>query len=250
MPRISTVKPELFMSMSLARVSRDARLLFIGLLTQADPYGKLPDAPKMLAGTVFPHDEDATAARVDEWLAELDKVGCIERYTVDGERAGSYISLPGWEDHQKIAHRGRPRFPDKDGRLLEPSGREREVSGARLEPGIARKERKGKENISRERLEADFAEAWEHYPRKLARRTALNAYLATRRRGVEAADLLAATRRYANLRRGEDPKFTLYGSTFYGPNERWRVYLADAPAVRERSDPNDGPSWGNLSRPM
>lgn len=57
MARIRTVKPDLFSDEKLARVSLQARLLYIGLFTEADDQGRLYASAKRLAGALFPHDQ-------------------------------------------------------------------------------------------------------------------------------------------------------------------------------------------------
>jgi len=107
MSRIRSVKPNLFGSYSLKSVSIQARYLFIGLFTEADDDGRLLDSPKRIAGSLFPHDEAVTAAKVNNWLEELAKARgedgwpCIVRYSTAG---GKYISIPAWKLHQKISH--------------------------------------------------------------------------------------------------------------------------------------------------
>lgn len=88
-------------------------------------------------------------------------------------------------------------------------------------------------------FDAEFAEAWVVYPRKLARKAALKAYQTRRRAGVPADELLTATRNYADAKRGSDEKFILHGSTFFGPDERWRDYLVWSPS--SEADPYDAP---------
>ncbi len=99
MSRIRSIKPGFWTSQTLARVSRDARLAFAGLFNEADDEGRLADAPKRLAGALFPFDDDVTAAWFDARLAELVKVGAIIRYVVDGAR---FIAVPGFDRHQRI----------------------------------------------------------------------------------------------------------------------------------------------------
>jgi len=82
----------------------------------------------------------------------------------------------------------------------------------------------------REPFEEDFAEVWTHYPRKDNRGKALRAYQARRRAGSSAVDLLTATRHYALERTGEEPRYTMHGSTFFGRDEPWREHL-EAPAA-------------------
>jgi hypothetical protein len=74
-------------------------------------------------------------------------------------------------------------------------------------------------------FESDFNECWERYPRKDSRKRAMEKYQARRREGISHADLLMATEGYAQMRKGKDPDYTMMGSTFYGPSERWKDYL-------------------------
>jgi hypothetical protein len=116
--RIRSIKPEFWTSQKLARVSRDARLVFVGLWNEADDDGRLVDAPKRLAGALFPFDEDTDARWVDARMAELAKVGVIVRYAADGDR---FAHIPSFREHQ---HPDKPRKsslpppPDAAPRLL------------------------------------------------------------------------------------------------------------------------------------
>lgn len=98
MPRIRTIKPEFPQSESMGNVSRDARLLFIELWTLCDDSGRTRAASRMLASLLFPYDDDAPKL-IDGWLEELDREGCIIRYSIDG---ASYIEVCNWLNHQKI----------------------------------------------------------------------------------------------------------------------------------------------------
>lgn len=97
MKRIRSVKPEFWTSQTLARCTRDARLVFVGLWNEADDDGRLVDAPKLLAGALFPWDEDIDAAWMNARLAELVAVGVIVRYEIAAQR---YIAVPSFREHQ------------------------------------------------------------------------------------------------------------------------------------------------------
>jgi hypothetical protein len=105
--RIRCIKPEFWQSESLSRVSRDARLLFVGLFSACDDSGRTRAASRFLASLLFPYDEDVPK-RIDGWLAELEKEGCIRRYIVDGN---SYLEVPKWLSHQKIDKPGKSKIP-------------------------------------------------------------------------------------------------------------------------------------------
>ena len=81
-------------------------------------------------------------------------------------------------------------------------------------------------------IETSFNQAWEHYPRKVARKAALRAYTATvKAKRATPMELLTATRNYAVARIAADSTFTLHGATFYGPTERWRDYVVTTDGI-------------------
>lgn len=107
MPRIRTIKPEFPMSESMGRCSREARLLFILMWTQADDEGRLRASPILLANTLMPYDSDAFA-RIPEWLAELSREKCIREYEVEGNH---YLEICKWAEHQRIDHPSPSKLP-------------------------------------------------------------------------------------------------------------------------------------------
>jgi hypothetical protein len=111
MGRIRTIKPELPMSHSMGNVSRDARLCFIQIWTLVDDSGRFHADPRILAGQLYPYDADALDL-LPNWLAELEREGCIARYEVGGV---PYLRIVNWLKHQKIDHPSKPVFPDPGG---------------------------------------------------------------------------------------------------------------------------------------
>lgn len=98
-PRIRSIKPELWHDEAVGEVSRDARLLFIGLITMADDAGRLRFTAPAVLGHVFPYDDDVTAAKLRRWLDELLLHGLAATYDHDGRE---YVWLPGWRENQRI----------------------------------------------------------------------------------------------------------------------------------------------------
>ena len=84
MPRQRMVKPDFFDSGSLAECSRSARLAFIGLWVMGDDNGNVKFSVRKLKKQIFPFDDMPDADFVS-LLAELERVGCIKAYEVDGE---------------------------------------------------------------------------------------------------------------------------------------------------------------------
>lgn len=78
---------------------------------------------------------------------------------------------------------------------------------------------------------AEFDEAWKEYPKKSGKKAAYRSYVAQRRKGVPARDLLHATKKYASEQIGKDLQFVKNGSTFWGRDEPFRDYLEGATEI-------------------
>jgi hypothetical protein len=93
--RIRSIKPEFFTDDELAELPPLARLLFIGLWTQADKAGRLKDKPIRIKTSVLPYDD----CDCDALLQALADAGFIIRYTV-GDSA--YIEVVNFATHQRF----------------------------------------------------------------------------------------------------------------------------------------------------
>jgi hypothetical protein len=105
--RIRTIKPEFWESESLGNVSRNARLLFIGLFSCCDDSGRTRASSRLLASRLFPYDNDAMKL-IPAWLRELEDKKCVRLYQVDGD---SYLDIPNWLMHQKIDKPSKSKLP-------------------------------------------------------------------------------------------------------------------------------------------
>ena len=54
------IDPTIWQSESMAELTRDQRLLFIGLFSNADDQGRLRGNPNLIRSQIFPFDEDIT----------------------------------------------------------------------------------------------------------------------------------------------------------------------------------------------
>lgn len=109
MPRIRTLKPEIWQSPQVMRLHHSARLLFIGLITQADDQGRGSAEPLKIRATIYPCDE-VTPVDIGQWLDLLAEVGLAEFYqTAD---RGPVYCLTGWKRNQKIDKAKASTFPD------------------------------------------------------------------------------------------------------------------------------------------
>ncbi|WP_042419723.1 hypothetical protein [Streptacidiphilus anmyonensis] len=109
MARIRTIKPEAFVSESLAEVSVEAERTFFGLLCQADDHGRHRDNAAIIAGLLWPLRSEHTSVHVEDDLHQLANAGLICRYTgCDGRR---YLHIVTWTQHQKIDKPSQSRLP-------------------------------------------------------------------------------------------------------------------------------------------
>lgn len=97
--RFRTLKPETFADEKLVEISRECRLLFIGLWCFCDDMGRKAYEPRRIQAEVFPADQDVTIKIVDKWLRELERVDLIRLYKIDGKQ---YLWLPRFLRHQRI----------------------------------------------------------------------------------------------------------------------------------------------------
>jgi hypothetical protein len=99
MARIRTVKPAFFLSRTIAKLPLSARLTFIGLWTYVDDDGRGVDDARLIKGALWALDDRQTTKKVGDDLAAIEKLGLIERYTVDG---APYLRVRGFREHQRI----------------------------------------------------------------------------------------------------------------------------------------------------
>lgn len=114
MARIRTVKPTIWADAGISRISRDARLLMVGLITFADDEGRFLGSVTAIMGHVYPND-DLSPARVRKWLDELAKERLIHLYTIDGISYGRFRK---WDRHQKISHPQPSVIPEPQGEAV------------------------------------------------------------------------------------------------------------------------------------
>jgi hypothetical protein len=98
MARTRMIKPEFWDDEKLATVSRDARLLFVGLWSNSDDYGVVKGHPAWLKNRIFPYDEIPLDI-FEGWLAELAAIRVIVPFLHNGER---YCHIRNFRRHQTI----------------------------------------------------------------------------------------------------------------------------------------------------
>lgn len=99
----------LWQNEDFAKLSDKGKLLYIGLLTLADDYGRLKNNPSVLRSQIFLYDDDLKNSEVAELVKKIADVGLIELYQND-----EYLYHPNWFKFQILRK-------DRLGRSLCPS---------------------------------------------------------------------------------------------------------------------------------
>jgi hypothetical protein len=107
MARIRTIKPEYWDDEKLAKVSRDARLTFIGMWTHSDDFGVVKGHVSWLKNNIFPYD-DLSSDIFRVWLDELAGSGFIAPFDSKGEK---FYLIKNFNKHQVIDRPSKSRNP-------------------------------------------------------------------------------------------------------------------------------------------
>lgn len=93
------IHTNIWASSQVSKLSRDARLLYVGTITLGDDDGRLKGNAAFLRSQVFPYDEELKTAEVRKWLDEIIRLGLLEAYEVGGEE---YLFHPNWTKYQAL----------------------------------------------------------------------------------------------------------------------------------------------------
>ena len=108
------IKPEFWDDEKLAKVPRDARLLFAGLWTYSDDYGVVKGNPVWLKSKIFPYDK-IEAALFHGWLERLTQEGFISPFESNKEK---YFYIRKFSFHQVINRPSQQRNPSPPGDVI------------------------------------------------------------------------------------------------------------------------------------
>ena len=105
MARRRMLDPDFWTDEEVGTLSAHARLLFMGLWGICDDnYATLPDRPEWIKVQIFPYEE----VDVSKLLAEIEKIGKIERFMFDGKH---YWHIKNFLKHQIVNRPSRPKYP-------------------------------------------------------------------------------------------------------------------------------------------
>lgn len=223
--RIRSIKPEFWRSGDVAALSRENRLLFIGLWSYVDDNGVGIDDERLIASDLFPLDEDPKETRefVSDGLACLSRETLIVRYEVNGKR---YLYVSTWNLHQRVDNPNKARFPlppsmsepptsgDPQGRQSQ--ARDTREAGGSLASGTEEQgsSRRTPSRPPRDEEPPGFAEFYAEYPRKRERKKAVIAYRSALRAGASPERLVQAAKSYALANRGKKMDYVKYPASW------------------------------------
>jgi len=102
------IDPDIWTSEKFVALSHGARLLFIGMFSHADDYGRVKVDPLWLKLKVFPADE-STPRQIVAWRGEIENQhDMLKLYEADG---GIYGWLPGFKKVQTKLTQFAPKYP-------------------------------------------------------------------------------------------------------------------------------------------
>lgn len=99
MARKRMIDPEFWQDEKLGECTRDERLLFMGLISNADDEGYGRANVKLVKSNIFPYDDDLKAKDIEKMLSSLMNKKLIIVYVVEGQ---DFYCLPNFTKHQVI----------------------------------------------------------------------------------------------------------------------------------------------------
>lgn len=99
MARKRMIDPNIWQSEDFGKLSILAKLVFIGLFSNADDEGRGRANPTYLKSILFPYEESIRSADIDKTLSEISSNMSVVFYSYNGS---NYYSLTKWYDWQKI----------------------------------------------------------------------------------------------------------------------------------------------------
>lgn len=111
MPSKRMIHPSFWQSEKLSRITREYRLFFAGLFSNADDQGRIRGHPAIVRSTLFPYD-DISIEEVTAGIKAVEELGVIVVYEVGGS---TYIQIVNWWEHQNLQWAYPSSLPAPDG---------------------------------------------------------------------------------------------------------------------------------------
>ena len=159
------VDPDIWQDEKFNKLSFGGRLLFIGLITIANDYGKARGNPIYLKSQIFPYETNDI--EIIKEIKKLDELGMITSYKINDEQ---FIEIKNWNKYQTLTYKGKDTIPSPI--LKKPLINPEETLN---KPLTASKVKISKDNIYIDR----FLAIWQLYPKKVGKNKAFEHFKRT-----------------------------------------------------------------------
>lgn len=102
------IDPDFWTDEKLGDCTRDERLLFMGLISNADDEGRGRANAKLVKSTIFPYDEDLNSGLINTMLKELDTKNIVQLYIADQQE---FYFIKNFKKHQVINKKQTSKLP-------------------------------------------------------------------------------------------------------------------------------------------
>lgn len=158
MARPRAIKPTIWEDSDFTSRTIGARLLWIGMFSNADDEGYILANFKNLRRLIFGFDDPSTISHLKSWIEELKEVPSIHFFDVGGEE---YAHFTKWHDHQKQQKdRIQPSAYPKCNKCLTDD-----------------KQMSTEVKLSKENINMSFEKFWSLFPKKVAKKKAEQAWV-------------------------------------------------------------------------
>ncbi len=93
----------IFSSVQVSKLTKPARLLYIGMIILGDDSGRLRGSPAFLRSRIFPYDDDIKLKDVENWRNEVIKEKLVDLYSNSlSSNLDEFIVHPNWKKYQSL----------------------------------------------------------------------------------------------------------------------------------------------------
>jgi|GEM_PF-1769645 len=241
MARKRMIDPNIWQSEDFNSLSILARLVFIGMFSNADDEGRGRAKPVYLKSVIFPYDENIRVVDVEKTLSEISSKMSVTLYS---HNENEYYQLDNWQKWQTINRPQESNIPAKPiiieqslsnhGTINEQSMNNHGViTDEFVLKEYKRKEVKGKEvnnNIVRSEnaRSSDFEKFWSVYPLKVGKKKAEEKYLTLVKKGFCEKEIITGAENFLGWAKRNEVELLPHATTWLN-GERWNDELVDRP---------------------
>ena len=150
------IDPNIWHSEDFSKLSNLAKLVFIGMFSNADDEGRGRAKPAYLKSIIFPYDENMRVSDVDKALDEIASNMSVTFYTYNGNE---YYSLDNWSKWQRVDKPQPSTIPifDEHSKIIRRTFDEHSTNNLRTIPPNRKEENIREENRKEESIREEMS---------------------------------------------------------------------------------------------